>query len=565
MAKLNTGTFAMALVLCVAFPTAWADSSGYSNSNYSNGSMDTSSTSNALMYSGMAGGVAGGNNPCNNSKSLDSAVGTQMQAQCQSSQSIMTMSAITNIVGQQAAAAGQQVEGNAALTDASNQNTLVAQAEANAAMAKTAAGSELGLGGMNAGLAAYQIMTSSKHFDNVDTIKTESDAFKKASVTRSNQDGDIHAAPSNRPDDGYVYSDAGAQKWAQKIITKDDANLTESLTTYSPTNIAKYKQDIQNLPQQIDTARASNNAVLAGQLQRQLDDSKTKLKEEQDNQKQRDSQITSRVKSMTNDVKSVENGASAEQASMGQSLKNSGIMSAIMAGSQMLKGGLDYMAAIQAENAAKALAAVAASPTVSFLPDAGAVAPPNTTNGAVTSLSPDTLVSPTPAPGALGPSGPIGDLGQPFNTNTTDAPQGPTAGGFTAGNAANPPPGAPAAGAAGGGGTQPAKDEAQDTAPKPADNRVPSLYGGGGYSGGAVNGGVGADKGPDLSGLLAQFLPKKDDANKEKHDIMDFANRGPASASGNSEPYSYLGRDVNLFQRVSERMQEKSRLGSVGI
>ena len=59
-------------------------------------------------------------------------------------------------------------------------------------------------------------------------------------------------------------------------------------------------------------------------------------------------------------------------------------------------------------------------------------------------------------------------------------------------------------------------------------------------------------------------LPKTDDAKKEKHDIMDFAGRGPASNQG-SEPYSYLGRDVNLFQRVSERMQEKSRLGSVGI
>src|SRR5581483_5999957 len=54
-------------------------------------------------------------------------------------------------------------------------------------------------------------------------------------------------------------------------------------------------------------------------------------------------------------------------------------------------------------------------------------------------------------------------------------------------------------------------------------------YGSGGtFMGGGGGGGAGGDAGPDLSGLLAQFLPKKEDENGPSKSIKDFG-RDPAS------------------------------------
>ena len=74
-------------------------------------------------------------------------------------------------------------------------------------------------------------------------------------------------------------------------------------------------------------------------------------------------------------------------------------------------------------------------------------------------------------------------------------------------------------------------------------------------------GGVAAERGPDLSGLLAQFLPKKEE-EKNGNGILDFGgNRGLASEG----PISLLDRNANIFDRIHETYQDKNRRGRVGL
>jgi hypothetical protein len=94
-----------------------------------------------------------------------------------------------------------------------------------------------------------------------------------------------------------------------------------------------------------------------------------------------------------------------------------------------------------------------------------------------------------------------------------------------------------------------------------ADSRLNTAYsqgGGSGYAG--AGGGVSADKSADL-GFLANLLPKPQD-EMGKNGILDYgtAGRSPASMA----PYSFLGKDVNIFQRISDRTTTKLKSGDVG-
>jgi hypothetical protein len=95
-----------------------------------------------------------------------------------------------------------------------------------------------------------------------------------------------------------------------------------------------------------------------------------------------------------------------------------------------------------------------------------------------------------------------------------------------------------------------------------ADTRgVPAYDGGGGYRGGGAAGG-GPDKGPDLSGLLAQFLPKKDE-DTAKNGILEYGERGTPSAA--NDEGSLLGRNINIFERIHQAYQDKQKRRRVGI
>ena len=223
------------------------------------------------------------------------------------------------------------------------------------------------------------------------------------------------------------------------------------------------------------------------------------------------------------------------------------------------------MAAKELEKAAKNLAK-AEKPPAFALPTFGAginADPVGAREGLTISGAGTT---PVLSPDNAGPSSTPGDLGAGFNKDanpTNLSGNAPTPGAFGA-----PPGGAPAAsagnGAVGGGGTSVAKDESgADAQAKYADlaKKSPEQYGVGGGSVPSNGGGGGAGTaGPDLSGLLAQFLPKPEE-DKPKNGTMDFGGRSPAS----DEPFSLLDKSANIFKRVHETYQEKQKRAVVGI
>jgi len=132
---------------------------------------------------------------------------------------------------------------------------------------------------------------------------------------------------------------------------------------------------------------------------------------------------------------------------------------------------------------------------------------------------------------------------------------GPEAGGIPSGQ-----------GSVGGGGTGAGEQtgEAEQQPKYAANMEMPgSGYqsGGGGYAS-AGGGGRGDGGGPDLSGMLDKLMGKMGGEEAQfqgKPSLEDFG-RGLAS-----ESYSYLDKSVNIFDRVHQAYQAKSKTGRVGL
>jgi hypothetical protein len=254
------------------------------------------------------------------------------------------------------------------------------------------------------------------------------------------------------------------------------------------------------------------------------------------------------------------NYAASEQKNIASQGKLAAAATLLTGAKEMISAGISYMAAQEYEQAAATLAATSATGAV-FSPTMGALNPSSDNYSAgSTALNPGTAA--TAGTGAQASTSPAGNANLGTGINTGDPNSG--------GDAGMPPtpytPGLPqaAAGAPGGAnlgstGTAAAPPEVDNSQPKAADNGRQGF----GYQGGGaayVAGGVAAEKGENLSGLLGQLLPAKKEEEQTKNGIMDFANRSPAS-----EPYSLLGRNVNLFKRIEESMQSNWRRGTVGI
>ncbi len=186
----------------------------------------------------------------------------------------------------------------------------------------------------------------------------------------------------------------------------------------------------------------------------------------------------------------------------------------------------------------------------SMAPTQSAVLGQNGTTDAATQDTPQTAKN----------DGGGGDLGAPFNPNGGGNPMPGGEPGKLGG------PGGTGGAAGGGSGglfpasaTAPAQDTSgADSSPRLADNREKADYSSGGAYGN-VSGGNGAEKGPDLSSLLAMLKPgeeKKDD--KQGNSSLEFGDRSPAG-----EPVSLLDRRVDIFKRIHDTYQDKHRQGMI--
>jgi hypothetical protein len=248
--------------------------------------------------------------------------------------------------------------------------------------------------------------------------------------------------------------------------------------------------------------------------------------------------------------------ANPEETTAASKAKNGGIMSMVLGGLGIAGGGLELAAAQQYKNIANELNNINTAPALSIPADPFAQTPSapafagTITGAGVASANPNYTPNPVPSGDLSGLVGPAtGAL--PANALVAAAP---SPGAF----GANPSSGS--GGGAGGGGlggasTTDTKGDPEVQAKMAAQDRVNYEGGSASYGGGAAKSNAMGDKGTDLSSMLAALLPQKEEAQGPQNGILNYGNRSPASEG----QYSYLDSRTNIFERVSNTYQDKTR------
>jgi len=425
---------------------------------------------------------------------------------------------------------------------AAQQQTQSSAYQAQADSTKTAGQLHLGIGAIAMITGWMERQKGVQHDKNAERIKTEISNGKDLSLTAPGG----NASDDGRTESSNMYVGRAADK--KDLLHNAMNNFGGDLNDGMIAKDENYRMVNKNLIkkrdsfQQTDPNYANYNNLLANQNQ------------------QRENEANFRLHDMRNEVTRIQNQAVKEQNNEGTSTKDAAMQTLVLGAGQMFLGANELKTAAQIRAAANTLQN---GPSIAA-PGSDPFAAP--TNGANTpAITGAATANPTAAAadGSSTPSG-GGKLGTGFAPKLpSDLANAPPKGTFTRDSNSAPPGGSGAGGGGGGPVSLPpatADNSEQGAKQLPGDN---TRYESGGYGGGGGGGGRGAgnDKGPDLSGLLAQFLPKKEeDFGNAK--VLEFGGgRNPAA----EEPISLLDRNTNIFERVHETYQEKNRRGKIGI
>jgi hypothetical protein len=264
-------------------------------------------------------------------------------------------------------------------------------------------------------------------------------------------------------------------------------------------------------------------------------------------------------------IRDVANDAQSEQ-KMAQNAAMGGAMMSIMTGAQqMMSGTMSMMAGKRLQKAADALKNNTTTPAPPVL---APTLPGNLTGnsqiaaapGAV-SASANTDQNQAEATEEIDDAAPP-EVGGGFNP--APLPSGimnPVAPGKYNPGAGPGGPGGGGGGIGGGGSTSAAQGGQEDNQAKLAPKGDGSNYesGGGAFMSGGNGGGKGPDGNTDLSSLLGQLLPKKEDANQPGNSILEFGERGPQTDASSVA----LPREANLFTEISKTIVGKVNQGNI--
>lgn len=443
-----------------------------------------------------------------------------LDAGCDGTQMVIDGSKVVDQVGQTTGSIATQYAGQNAQMQAAQAGTQEAALRGAAETSRVAGTTNIALGAVNAVAGITQIGLGMKH-------SSDSKRFKAAATGAAGLgDGQTLAANTSEgksKGDGFIEGKDATQK---KIIDTYQLNL------------------------QADRTGLQTKGTNAEQLRAF-----------------REQQFQSKKESIQSDTRAIANTASSETKTMGTAATMAGAISTIKAASQITSGAFALAAANKLDEAADKMKAAdnlaqrfdnkmdfpgfdnpdSASATGSApggISGSGEGAPATGQSEDPTNEGPPSLGRPLGIP--------------PANNGMVDAPKG---GKLTPGGG-----GGPALGGGGGGGGGESTAAAQGAAEGDGQAKMAGSNGTGYESGGTYNGGggggrVGADGGPDLSGLLAQFLPKKEDEAGPKNGILDYGGRNPAG----DQPLSLLDKNANIFQRIHDTYQDKNREGKIGL
>ena len=280
----------------------------------------------------------------------------------------------------------------------------------------------------------------------------------------------------------------------------------------------------------------------------------------------RDSQTEQKATGVANEVTKIGDRAQNEQSAVADTAKKAAFGN-MMTGLTQMIGGYTNMkvAQINKNTAAQMAAATANTPSWSFgTPPNPAIAAGNPLAGGPGSIAPGpSTVGNNGSAAAASPTNPIA-LGNPIANSQPSGLANPAPPGAAFKPSDATTTGGGGGGVGGGGSTSPATASNDETPPpRLAPNSTTPAYEGAGSGGYRSGGGGAGSNGPDLSGLLAQFLPKNGgEESGPKNGIIDRVREAGRSPGDDG---SILGRGTNIFDRVHQTYQVKQSKRAVGI
>lgn len=452
-----------------------------------------------------------GNGPCAYSEGIDG------KYECKSTETTMEMAQLGDAMGQVAGSAATQVVGQQQQIKAQGSGSQADALDGAATTSKTAGMAQGAKGMMNLMFGAKQLSDASRHKEYAEEIAGAKKEVLQGQAGTSGTGQDL-AAKQNGAVRGEKDDSVG-----DKIITKWHMN-----------------RDSEAL---IDCAGITDPNLLKA-----CTDSRTAQHETKKN-------------SVKGEVDVIADEGSSEQDAVARKAKGAGIMSMMKGVADAIQAAGNLMAAKEYKKAADKLRGLEgqggiggyAPPTFNFTPS-GAVG--NQGGGGMGNFNTGTDQAVVAGEVLTDPKN--DDLGQGFGNPSDDklAGVGPAPGAFA--------PGGPQGGGGGGGlglggaGSTGSTPQEQEQQAAMAQDSGSLGYSAGVYRGGGGGRSGGGGKDPDISGMMAAMMGKKEEG--AKNSILDYGSRGPASMND-----GLLSSDTDLFKQVSKRYQQKNQIGAVGL
>lgn len=508
---------------------------------------------------------------------------------CGTTRAVVEGGRVANAVAQGVGSASQQVMGMQSQMDlmkkGGNQGDALREG---AKLQDTAANMQLGLGAMNAALGAWELWKAHDHKKNQKEIES---GYKDHGLTANTPDVDPSedlAAYKNYDLSGDGKSLSGPRRSKPNQPDMAEATTTEGLATQGKQgqhgylssqkefggkivenfhiNDVKSLRAVKTTDADVEAARKRMEAAATPQERefRKLEYEKV-LNTRKQEIAARNQDLDEKQDLAERNIKTIGRKAASEQTGIANEATGAGVQSIVAGAQQLITGFFNKKSAAMMKDAANSFQAPSGSgfkPIQPIINPGDPLAPRSPTVIGGSTATPENAEASDEEIASDGNT-----LGDPPNIgeNPSDLQnQAPTAGRFIAGDP-DKGGGGGGGGSLGGGGTSPSQGGGDEPGARMADNRESAAYAGGGGGGGYGGGGRGAgggEKGPDLSGLLAQFLPKGDDDKGGKNGILDFGGREP---QGPEDSGAFFDKTTNLFERIHDTYQEKQRKRNVGI
>lgn len=478
---------------------------------------------------------------------------------CSGTKTLVKAAQITNQVGQTAAAGVVNAMGAAAQQKAQQSGNISEMQRAAADIADNGANAQIAQGSLNAALGTWQLIQAQKLSNAAKQLKSQTAAVQ-VTGNRVGLEGDGQAEGKG----GYVTS-SNAPAFNAISAYRLNENY-EIKTEISATETKYYQQAMANL-------NRGAPPTTPAEIAQRKSDLETKEAYEAKSAK-RESEIKAKEKRIKTDVAMKGLQAYSEAKGVSNEALTAGGASLITGLGQLAAGAINKKAAQNLRDAAGVKLNTGTGTT--FQP-----------TGAFGKYDMDTQMASQNS--VINGSGEVNptqqsaekekekdaqvntdfDLG-PGGTGPKDGSKvvggGPPAGGFQVGQQGGVVSGG--GGGGGGGSTSAATPESEPgTQPTMADGKKKnsdSYAQTGAFftpSGGGGKPGDNSAGGPDLSNLLAQFMPKKEDEGA-KNGILDFGG-GPGRSPASEAPYSFLDKRTNLFDNIHRAYQDANKRGAL--